>query len=561
MARALFELDDSYARELPGLSVPWQAAPAPDAAAAGAQRGAGRRARRSTPPRCARPTGVGCWSGNVAARRRARRSRRPTPATSSAATRRGSATAGRCCSASCVDARGPASRPAPQGLGPHAVRPRRRRQGRGRPDAARVRDQRGDARARHPDHARARRRRHRRAGAARDGAARRGARPRRRQPPARRHVPVRRRDAATATLLRRLADYAIARHHPDAADAAQPLPRRCFDARRRRAGGAGRAVDARRLHPRRDEHRQHDDLRRDDRLRPVRVHGRLRPGDGVQLDRPRRPLRLRQPAARSRSGTWPGSPRRCCRCSTTTATRRSRRRRRCSDAFPDALRRGTGATGMRGEARAADGRRRRPRAGRRPAGAAARRSASTTRSFFRALSSPAGTATRARCSPTRRRSTRGPTRWRGARCAAPAAARPPTRWTGVNPVYIPRNHLRRGGARPRRPAATSSRSSGCSTSCRGRSTSAPASTLRRARARGLRPVRHLLRHLSVRHCDAPREQARRAPISGPESRGESRTAKMQPKKCSGHGRAAGGAGARLDAAARRGGRRDGGARP
>ena len=32
----------------------------------------------------------------------------------------------------------------------------------------------------------------------------------------------------------------------------------------------------RRLHPRRDEHRQHVDLRRDDRLRPVRVHGRLR---------------------------------------------------------------------------------------------------------------------------------------------------------------------------------------------------------------------------------------------------------------------------------------------
>ena len=34
-----------------------------------------------------------------------------------------------------------------------------------------------------------------------------------------------------------------------------------------------------------------------DRLRPVRVHGRVRPGDRVQLDRPRRPLRLRQPAA------------------------------------------------------------------------------------------------------------------------------------------------------------------------------------------------------------------------------------------------------------------------
>ena len=68
---------------------------------------------------------------------------------------------------------------------------------------------------------------------------------------------------------------------------------------RPRRGGAGVArgeVDGGRVHPRRDEHRQHHHLGRDDRLRPVRVHGRLRPGDGVQLDRPRRPLRLRQPA-------------------------------------------------------------------------------------------------------------------------------------------------------------------------------------------------------------------------------------------------------------------------
>ena len=63
-----------------------------------------------------------------------------------------------------------------------------------------------------------------------------------------------------------------------------------------RPGRAGRPLDARRVHPRRDEHRQHDDLRREHRLRAVRVHGRVRPGDGVQLHRPRRPLRLRQPA-------------------------------------------------------------------------------------------------------------------------------------------------------------------------------------------------------------------------------------------------------------------------
>ena len=32
VARALFELDDSYARAVPGLTVPWTAAPAPEPA-------------------------------------------------------------------------------------------------------------------------------------------------------------------------------------------------------------------------------------------------------------------------------------------------------------------------------------------------------------------------------------------------------------------------------------------------------------------------------------------------------------------------------------------------
>ena len=58
---------------------------------------------------------------------------------------------------------GATPRPAPQGIGPHAVRPWRRRQGGRRPDAARVRDQRGDARARRPDDPIAGRRRDRRA--------------------------------------------------------------------------------------------------------------------------------------------------------------------------------------------------------------------------------------------------------------------------------------------------------------------------------------------------------------------------------------------------------------
>ncbi len=75
--------------------------------------------------------------------------------------------------------------------------------------------------------------------------------------------------------------------------AALPRPARSSDAA---SGRAGRALDVPRVRPRRDEHRQRDDLRRDHRLRAVRVHGGLRPGHGVQLHRPRRALRLRQPA-------------------------------------------------------------------------------------------------------------------------------------------------------------------------------------------------------------------------------------------------------------------------
>ena len=95
--------------------------------------------------------------------------------------------------------------------------------------------------------------------------------------------------------LRALADYAIGRHYPQAAGA----PNRYLEllaAGGRGAGIADGPVDAGRVRARGHEHRQHDDLRRDDRLRPVRVHGRLRPGHGVQLHRPRRPLRLRQSA-------------------------------------------------------------------------------------------------------------------------------------------------------------------------------------------------------------------------------------------------------------------------
>ena len=96
--------------------------------------------------------------------------------------------------------------------------------------------------------------------------------------------------------LQALADYTLARHYPDLAAAPDRSPRAV---RRdpRTAGAPDRPLAARRVHPRRDEHRQHGAVRRDDRLRPVRVHGSLRSRDRVQLDRQRRALRLREPAA------------------------------------------------------------------------------------------------------------------------------------------------------------------------------------------------------------------------------------------------------------------------
>ena len=62
-------------------------------------------------------------------------------------------------------------------------------------------------------------------------------------------------------LVRRLADHAIARHHPAAAGARTILPR-AVRGGGHRAGVAGGAVAARRVRTRGDEHRQHDDLGR-----------------------------------------------------------------------------------------------------------------------------------------------------------------------------------------------------------------------------------------------------------------------------------------------------------
>ncbi len=75
--------------------------------------------------------------------------------------------------------------------------------------------------------------------------------------------------------VRLLADYAIARHYPEAAENARPY-RALLDGVDRATGRSHRAMAAGRLHPRRDEYRQHGHLRRDHRLWSLRLHGRLR---------------------------------------------------------------------------------------------------------------------------------------------------------------------------------------------------------------------------------------------------------------------------------------------
>ena len=84
---------------------------------------------------------------------------------------------------------------------------------------------------------------------------------------------------------------------------------------RHRSGKPGslRRLDGPRLHPRRDEHRQHDDLGRDHRLRPLRLHGSptTRPRCSAASTTAVATPMATSPA--SRAGTWRGWPRPCCR--------------------------------------------------------------------------------------------------------------------------------------------------------------------------------------------------------------------------------------------------------
>ena len=120
-----------------------------------------------------------------------------------------------------------------------------------------------------------------------------------------------------------LADYTLRRHYPEVADARRRRTWRSSTPIVERQARPPRAVAARRLRPRRDEHRQHVAGRRDPRLRPVRVHGCLRSGHRVQLHRRGRDATPTATSRRSPSGTWRAWPRRCCRSSTPTRRGRS----------------------------------------------------------------------------------------------------------------------------------------------------------------------------------------------------------------------------------------------
>ena len=108
-------------------------------------------------------------------------------------------------------------------------------------------------------------------------AARRRADPRRSEPYPRRHLPVSSPRAATPRACGGSPTTSSPGTIRTLANAERPY-HALLEGVDRAAGRAGRALAAGRLHPWRDEHRQHLDLGRDHRLRPVRLHGRIRPG-------------------------------------------------------------------------------------------------------------------------------------------------------------------------------------------------------------------------------------------------------------------------------------------
>ena len=213
-----------------------------------------------------------------------------------------------------------------------AVLPPRRRARRARADAAGIHHQRGDARARHSDHPEPGRGDDGRAGVSRDGAPGRSAHARCREPYPRRHHAVGSGARRRRSAMRALADYTRARHYPELADSPEPYIA-LFDAILARQASPDCPLAAGRLHPRRDEHRQHGPLRRNDRLRPVRVHGQRTIPPRCSAPSTTAGDTRTATSRRSRSGTSHDLPKRCCRCSIGTSIARWSGPRRRSTAF------------------------------------------------------------------------------------------------------------------------------------------------------------------------------------------------------------------------------------
>ena len=187
-----------------------------------------------------------------------------------------------------------------------------------------------DARDGHPDHPGARRRGDGAPGAAGYAAAGCCARPCREQPSAGRHLPVRR----GRRRPRPAAPTGRSRHRsalPGRGVGREPLPR-AVRGRRVAAGGAGGAVDARRVRARSHEHGQRDDIRRDHRLRAVRLHGRPTTRRRCSARSTRGAATPTATNRRSRSGTSPASPRPAATALPKTRSGPSTSRRRASAA-------------------------------------------------------------------------------------------------------------------------------------------------------------------------------------------------------------------------------------
>ena len=138
------------------------------------------------------------------------------------------------------------------------------------------------------------------------------------------------RSTGDTDLLRRLADHAIARHHPHAADAEQPYLAFFESVMQAQASLVAQWMLVGFVHGVMNT----DNMTisgRDHRLRAVRLPRRLRPRHRLQLDRRAGPLRLRQPA--DRRGVEPRPLRRVDPAAARRRRGRGRRdrdRRRCA---------------------------------------------------------------------------------------------------------------------------------------------------------------------------------------------------------------------------------------